>query len=191
MLDKSSALQLVCRKLPPSMTESEFSKIDCVQKFVSEKKAKIRFYPENIIGETAAPPSSTAIISFDDVNDVNIFLLMMSEKVFTTPFGEEKHFSIEVSPIQKKLEERNRQQSRQLPSIDEDPDFQRFVKEYESSLNPADDMMISIDKINENKQTIDNSNLIEMLSSKVGMNNKHKKKNHKKKKNPRHRFCNS
>lgn len=188
MNEKRKPVRIVCRKLPPTMTEDDFRNIDCVRAFLDEGKMTLRFYPEYVFGETAAPPSATAVATFPQKSHANQFAAAMAEKTFEAPFTERVHIAVELAPLQSRMGNM-RQPVKQLPSIDEDSEFQKFAAAYEAGLQQSEGRIMTVEELEKSAQCIDNEEMVREFSERINAKPVEKKrKMQKKRKNGRHRY---
>ena len=164
------------RKLPPTLTEQEFFRIPQIAQMKSNQKIKnlqFKFYSAEMVGETAAPPSSMAMVSFS-CNHLTYTRLTndLAKIKFNKPnVGSQVEYNhqIEQAPcfdlLVKPSPNQNHPQ-RPPPPIDNDPEFINFCKEFDSKFKLPTDQLIKPEKLNES-DTVDSKKVIQSLSAKL------------------------
>ncbi|KAH0789903.1 regulator of nonsense transcripts 3B [Histomonas meleagridis] len=173
------ATRIICRKLPPTLSEAEFNEVDCVKMFVTQRIASVQFYSAEIIGDTSAPPSAMAIVSFYDEACAQQFITMMMQKTFLMPFGEQRPCVIEYAPMMKLPLPQQQSHRKQLPSIEDDSEFKKFAEDYENNLIPESEKLMTVEDINKATEVIDNTKTVNSLINQGGPSSKKKNRNRK------------
>jgi hypothetical protein len=139
-----------------------------VRRLIELRIATIQFYPAELIGDTAAPPSSTAIVTFFDGPDslVSDFAKQISTQTFQLPLKDAwVQPQVEYAPVQI-LPPEGQPMQKQLALIDEDPEFRQFAKDYGTSHIPATDSLLSHEEIVEDT-AIDSANVVQTLNDRL------------------------
>jgi hypothetical protein len=160
--------RVICRKLPPTVTEEAFKNIDIVRRLMEDRIATVQFYPADLIGGTAAPPSAIAIVTFFDGSDivVNGFARQISACTFQLPLKDARvQPQVEYAPVQI-LPPEGQPMQKQLALIDEDPEFRQFAKDYGTSHIPATDSLLSHEDIVEDA-VIDSTSVVRELNDRL------------------------
>lgn len=162
-------VRMICRKMSPTMTEQEFLNLDVVRRFVPSF-ASCQFYTAKMIGDTAAPASSMAILTFKSSRDgqYDTFAKMMSATSLPLPFGNPQPPQIEFAPISQlppppKVQDN---QGKPMASIDEDTEFMKFSQSFEEMFIPPSKDTVSQEVLAQTN-TPDNSKLIYTLSARL------------------------
>jgi hypothetical protein len=162
--------RIICRKLPPTVTEDLFRNIDFVRNLVDQYIATVQFYPADLIGDTAAPPSATAIISIFGGSEQLIadFTAQLSRQTFSHPLKPTPITpQVEFAPVQGLPSEALPQSvQKQLASIDDDPDFMQFAKDYGSSHIPATDSLLTHEEILQDP-ILDSTSVVRALNDRL------------------------
>lgn len=128
------------RGLPPDVTEAQFRAIPHVQKVLNDPDSALFFYTPEAIGDTPGPALAMAIVSMPQ-KQCREFYDKMKECKFQHPFkhGEEVRPVVELAPFPQPQQAKKPVQQGKIASIDDDPEFVKFAKDYEMSLTPATD----------------------------------------------------
>ena len=124
-----SKYTVVVRKLPFEMTKTQFMEIADISKVLESPGTEVRFYTPEDIGDTSAVPTSTAYVSFTDQNTAKIFEVRMANTKISKENGKFYYPPIERSPYELKTSTERHEQPVKA-SIEEDPDFIQFKKEF-------------------------------------------------------------
>jgi hypothetical protein len=160
--------RIICRKLPPTVTEDAFKSIDCVRRLLDGHSATVQFYAAELVGDTAAPPSATAIITLFEGSEglFREFVQTMSAQTFQLPFKDTRvPPQIELAPVQV-LPPEGPSLQRQLAAIDDDPEFMQFARDYGNSHIPATDSLMSHEEIIEDSE-IDSTSVVRALNDRL------------------------
>ena len=182
--DAKNFTRIICRKLPPNITEEKFLSIDIIQKVIKENNLTVQFYTTEDIGETSAPNTSIAIISGADIP--KDFVQQLTEIKLELPFGGFAKPQVEFAPIHFKLPTK-KYTIKQVPPIDEDQEFIDFSKNYKAKTVIPTDKLIPVSSLGTTKSSAE-SEIFSQFSasirqteakSKKEKNKKGKKKNKK------------
>ena len=137
-------MRIICRKMPPGITEEKFMNIDIVKKAVEENQLTVQFYSYEDIGETSAPNTSVAILSGQYIPEE--FVQELTELQLELPFGGFAKPQVEYAPIQVAIP-KNRPKITKLPSINDDSDFIKFSRNYKSQMEIPTDKLIPVENL--------------------------------------------
>lgn len=164
-----TTIRIICRKMSPTMTEQEFLNLDVVRHYVPSV-ASCQFYSAKMIGDTAAPASSMAILNFRSSNGriYEDFAKIMSVTQLPLPFGNPQPPQVEYAPITQlppppKVQDN---QGKQMAAIDEDTEFMKFSQSFEEMFIPPSKDTVSQEVLAQTN-TPDNSKLIYTLSARL------------------------
>jgi hypothetical protein len=162
--------RIICRKLPPTVTEEAFKNIEFVRSLVDQCVATVQFYQADIVGDTSAPPSATAIITIFGGSEsfINDFTSLMAQQKFPHPLKQSPTSpQVELAPVQTLPPEPPVPPvQKQLASIDEDPDFMQFAKDFGTSYIPATDSLLSHEEILQDP-VLDSANVLRALNDRL------------------------
>jgi hypothetical protein len=167
-------MRVICRKLPPTVTEEAFTSLDCVRSLIDGGLATVQFLSAEFVGPTAAPPSAAAVVTiFPPVTDgmmVIRFTQQISQQRFEHPMRPGTVLpEVEWAPLQRLPAPPTPSPSKPPPSIDEDPEFMAFAKDYETNYVPLTDQLLSSEEIDQSPDVIDGGRVIDYLNEKLGM----------------------
>lgn len=158
--------KICCRKLPPTLTKEEFCNIDLIQKYSQNNPIDIKYYPAEMVGDTAAPPTSMAMITINgDYQNTEVFLQRLSKQKFKFHTGESISPQIEAAPCQSLFIKNHPTQPKQPAPIDNDPDFVSFCKTFEESFTPETD--VNLDTLLDDDDSIDPNKMLNQMNQKL------------------------
>lgn len=129
------APRLCLRKIPMSVTEEEFLTIPCIARAIRDGGARVDFYSAELVGETSAVPSSTALVTFKNEKELDQFRPEFERIEFNTqPIYRPQ---VEYAPI-RTIPQTTTHMQRSLPSIDEEQEFMEFKAKLEETTTPID-----------------------------------------------------
>jgi hypothetical protein len=168
--------RVICRKLPPTMTEEFFRGLDFVRTLLDNNYATVQFLSAELVGPTAAPPSAAAIVTIfppcnSDSAMVPRFIAQISQHRFEHPMRPTATLpEVEWAPLQRLPAPPSQQsQTKPPPSIDEDPEFMAFAKDYETNHIPPTDQLLSSEEVERSPDVIDGGRVVDYLNEKLGM----------------------
>ena len=133
------AVRICVRGLPPDVTEAQFRAIPHVQEVLNGPEGALFFYSPEEIGDTPGPARAMAIVTLP-AEQSRDFSRKMMECKFKHPFKNDEDVTpvVEWAPFPPTLEKNPVQQGK-IASIDNDPEFVKFERDYEMSLTPPTD----------------------------------------------------
>ena len=157
-------MRIICRKLPPGITEEKFLNIDVVKKGVEANHLTVQFYTYEDVGETSAPNTSVAILTGEHIPEQ--FVLELTELQLELPFGGFAKPQVEFAPMHVRFETKQ-PNIKPLPPIDEDPEFVEFSKNYKSKMEIPTDKLIPVNKLPKGPLA-DNNQVIDQFNKALG-----------------------
>lgn len=148
--------RIVLRKMPPAINHDNFIAIPVIRSLIENKKATVDVYPSDIVGETSAACTAFAVINGSNFTEEDV--KQLSEITLDLPFGgRQVHPEVEFAPIQMNVD-RYKHNTKQLPSIDDDPEFATFAKKYKEKMMIPTENLVDIDAVQ--NQSLQNSHEI-------------------------------
>lgn len=149
MMEPRSLVRIAVRKIPPTVTESDFKALKPISKVLADGRGTVQFYSAEMIGTTAAPASAFAIVTLNDMESGPLIAELEAitfQQPYDTGSGKTYHPLIEFAPIKNLFT--NTQVKTKVADIDDDPEFVAFAKNYETGFIPATDAYVSSEEIN-------------------------------------------
>ncbi|OHS93012.1 hypothetical protein TRFO_40685 [Tritrichomonas foetus] len=167
LMNPYPTVRIICRKLPPTLSEEDFCRIDFIRNYINSKVISVKYYQSDLVGDTSAPSSSTAIVTVHDQSTIQLICLNLAQQKFTMSYGEPVLAQIEYAPCQSlNIPYQQPPPQKPLPSIDEDPDFIAFSREFETSFVPPTDALLEQKDV-EAEETLDASKMMYHINARM------------------------
>jgi hypothetical protein len=164
--------RIVCRRLPPTVTEEQFRSLACVKILLDADLATLQFYTADLIGDTAAPSSATAIITLFAPADARSFIAQLSALRFPHPLHPSPVAPlVELAPLQRLPQPPQgpvQPPAKPPAPIEEDPEFMQFAKDYELRHVPPTDALMSPEDFGQDGFEIDDTGVLDFLNDRMG-----------------------
>jgi hypothetical protein len=167
-------MRVICRKLPPTVTEETFTSLECVRSLLDGGLATVQFLSAEIVGPTAAPPSAAAVVTiFPPVTD-GLMVIRFSQEISQQRFEYAVSRGavlpeVEWAPLQRLPAPPTLPSSKPPLPIDEDPEFMAFAKDYETNYVPLTDHLLSSEEIERSPDVIDGGRVLDYLNERLGV----------------------
>jgi hypothetical protein len=168
-MNSTGICRVICRRLPPTVTEEQFRSMECVRVLLETEVATLQFYSADLIGGTAAPSSATAILTIFEPNSVRWFCSAISQQRFAHP--------LQAAPVAPVVELAPLQQlpplppahppARPLAPIDDDAEFMQFAREYEVHHIPPTDQLVPPEEFANDGYEIDDTGVLNFLNDRM------------------------
>jgi hypothetical protein len=163
--------RIICRRLPPTVTEDQFRNLECVKTLLDTDLATLQFYSADLIGDTPAPSSATAIVTVFAPANASRFLAQISAQRFAHPLHPSPVAPlVEFAPLQRlppPPQGLQQPPARPPAPIEEDPEFMQFAKDYEVHHIPPTDALMSPEEFEHDGFEIDDTGVLNFLNDKM------------------------